>query len=270
MLNSAAVPGACKVGRLAGKVVVVTGAARGIGFAIGERFLAEGARLVLNDCDARELKTAAGKLEKSGEIVISAGDVSLSSGARKAMDTAWKRYGRLDALVNNAGISGSAAGDGPVTEAGESAWDRILRVNLRSVFLCCRWAIPRMQASGGGSIVNMSSVLALRGCSKHFKSHAYIASKGAIISLTRALAAYYAASGVRANVLCPGLVDTPLAGRVRARQDAMEYVAQRQYLTRGLISPRAVADAAVFLASDEAAAITGTIIPVDGGWTTGS
>lgn len=253
--------------RLEGKVAMVTGAGQGIGLAIAELFAREGAALVVNDLKARAGRAALERvraLGAKGEFV--AGDVSRAGVAKKLAATAKREFGRLDILVNNAGIGGSAHGDGPVTEGKETAWDKILRVNLKSVFLCSRYAIPEMIRSGGGAIVNVASVLALVGCAEHFTSHAYVASKGGIISLTRALAAYYARQRIRVNAVCPGLIKTPLTAKSERRPRVLRYVAERQPLGGGLGSPEEVAAAVLFLASDEASLITGAILPVDAGW----
>ncbi len=240
----------------------MTGAEQGIGRAIAELFERESASLVVNDIVRRAEQRPIG--------VFVEGDISRPATARAAVEAAVSNFGRVDVLVNNAAIGGSAHGDGPVTTSDEAAWDKILRVNVTSVMLCCRYAIPEMvRTAGGGSVVNMASVLALAGCSEHFTSHAYVASKGAIVSLTRALAAYYAAQKIRVNALCPGLIDTPLSAKSRERPDALRYVTARQRLTGTMGTAADVARAALFLASDDSAFITGAILPVDGGWSTG-
>jgi NAD(P)-dependent dehydrogenase (short-subunit alcohol dehydrogenase family) len=257
--------------RLAGKTALITGAGSGIGAAIAERFANEGASLVLNDQNKLELEKTASTLAKSGTTVFSVvGDVSKERVAARLVETAAKEFPAIHVLVNNAGVAGSSLGDGPVTTSLIESWDLVLRINLRSVFLCSRFAIPLMIKGGGGTVVNMSSILALTGSSDFFISHAYAASKGAIVSLTRAMAAHYADMGVRVNALCPGLIATAMTERVQLRKDAMKYVAGKQRLLKGLGSPDGVADAALFLASDEARHITGIILPVDGGWSSGN
>jgi NAD(P)-dependent dehydrogenase (short-subunit alcohol dehydrogenase family) len=257
--------------RLEGKVAIVTGAGQGIGRAIAERFAREGARLVLNDSNRATGEAACESARKAGALAeLVAGDVSMPKIAKRLVAAAARHYGRIDILINNAGIGGSAHGDGPVTESREDSWDKILRVNLKSVFLCCRYAIPEMARAGGGVVINMSSVLALVGCEKHFTSHAYAASKGAIVSLTRAMAAHYAAQGVRVNAVCPGLIETPLALKAKRQREVMRYVRERQKLIGGLGSAADVAAAALFLASDESRLMTGAILPLDAGWSAGS
>lgn len=256
--------------RLEGKVAIITGAGQGIGRGIAERFAREGARLILNDLKP---DAARGALEAvrglGGRAALVAGDVSRPQVARKLVAMSLRRYGRIDVLVNNAGIGGSAHGDGPVTESREDSWDKILRVNLKSVYLCCRYAIPEMIHGGAGSVINLSSVLALAG-SSHFTSHAYAASKGAIVSLTRAMAVYYAPHGVRVNAVCPGLIETPLTAKSKHKPKMMRYVRERQPLVGGMGSVEDVASAVLFLASAESRLITGAILPLDAGWSAGS
>lgn len=252
--------------RLQGKVAIITGAGQGLGRSIAERFAAEGARLVLNDLKQERKQPAF----PGARVEFVTGDVSTPRAAKRLAAAAMNRYGRIDVLVNNAGIGGSSYGDGPVTESREDAWDRILRVNLKSVYLCCRYAIPEMIRGGGGVVVNMSSVLALVASPKYFKSHAYAASKGAIVSLTRAMAGYYAANNVRVNAVCPGLIDTPLAEKSKRDTGLMRYVREKQRLAGGLGSAADVASAVLFLASDQARLVTGVALPLDAGWSAGA
>jgi NAD(P)-dependent dehydrogenase (short-subunit alcohol dehydrogenase family) len=256
--------------RLKGKVAIVTGAGQGIGQAIAERFAREGAKLVLNDINQETGGDTVRKLQASGGSVrFVGGDVSISRVAKQLAAMAVKCYERIDILVNNAGIAGSAYGDGPVTESRETAWDTILRVNLKSVFLCCRYAIPEMIRGGSGAVINIASVLALAGSQKYFTSHAYTASKGAIVSLTRAMAVHYADRKVRVNAVCPGLIETPLSQKSKRNAEVMRYIRERQALTGGMGSPEDVAAAVLFLASDEARFMTGAILPLDAGWSAG-
>ena len=256
--------------KLAGKVAVITGAGKGIGFAAAQLFAAEGAHVVLNDINAQDAAAAAQSIQSSsGSAVAVPGDASLSLIAKALAGAAIESFGAIDILINNAGISGSAVGDGPVTESTEESWDQVMRVNTKSAFLCSRFCIPEIIRRGGGSVVNVSSILALTAAPDFFRSHAYAASKGALLSLTRAMAAYYAPQHVRVNAVCPGLIDTPLAERAKASEGTLAFIAARQPLVGTLGEPAAVAEALLFLASDASRFVTGTILPVDGGWSTG-
>jgi NAD(P)-dependent dehydrogenase (short-subunit alcohol dehydrogenase family) len=172
----------------------------------------------------------------------------------------------LIALVNAVGGSGRRFGDGPVADCTEAGWDYVLDTNLKSVFLCCKHAIPLLRKAGGGSIVNMASVLGLVG-HPLFATHAYAAAKGGVIALTRAMAVAYAPEGIRVNALCPGLIDTPMSARAAADPEIQSALPNLQPLTGAMGRPDDVAEAALFLASDAAAFISGCVLPVDGGWT---
>ncbi|HYI23867.1 MAG TPA: SDR family oxidoreductase, partial [Thermomicrobiales bacterium] len=176
------------------------------------------------------------------------------------------RWGQLDIMFNGAGISGSRFGDGPVADCGLDGWDNVIQANLTSMFYCCRFGV-RAMLGRGGSIVNLSSVLGMVGGDEHFRSHAYAASKGGIISLTRAIASYYAPEGIRANVLAPGLIRTAMSQRAQDDPAIQEDLARLQPLTGAMGDPGDVAGAAVFLASSESSFITGAVLPIDGGWT---
>ncbi len=255
---------------LAGKVAVITGAGKGIGLATARLFAEEGAHVVLNDIDADAAVAAVQVIRSAGNsAVVVSGDVSLSNTAKALAEAGVDSFGTIDILINNAGISGSAVGDGPVTESAEESWDEVMRVNTKSTFLCSRFCIPEMIRHGGGSVVNLSSILALTAAPAFFRSHAYAASKGALLSLTRAMAAYYASQHVRVNAICPGLIDTPLAGRAKTSKETLAFIEARQPLVGSLGDPAAVAQSILFFASDASRLITGTILPVDGGWSTG-
>jgi NAD(P)-dependent dehydrogenase (short-subunit alcohol dehydrogenase family) len=176
-------------------------------------------------------------------------------------------YGRLDCVYNVAGISGRRLGDGPVHEMTLDGWNQTLANNATSQFLVCRAAIKQMLLQGrGGAILNMSSTLARHPEPNHFATHGYAASKGAIESFSRALAAYYAPHGIRVNVIAPGLVATPMSLRAQQDPEILDYAAQRQPLSRGILDPTDLTGAALFLLSDEARMITGQVLDVDGGW----
>jgi meso-butanediol dehydrogenase/(S,S)-butanediol dehydrogenase/diacetyl reductase len=172
---------------------------------------------------------------------------------------------RLDALVCAHGISGRSLGDGPVDTCTEEAWDGVLEANLRSTFVYCKQAIPLLRAAGGGAIVTVSSVLGLVGGDDDFATHAYAASKAGLIGLTRAMAVTYARDGIRCNVVCPGLIETPMSRRVQDDERIRARLAELQPLTGDFGTPEDVAQAALYLAT--APFVTGAVLPVDGGWT---
>jgi meso-butanediol dehydrogenase / (S,S)-butanediol dehydrogenase / diacetyl reductase len=233
---------------LEGKAALVTGAAGGIGGAVARAFADAGARVFCIDRGDADF----------------ACDITRADEVERAVATAEDRLGRIDVLFNGAGISGRSLGDGPVDVCTEEAWQAVLDANLKSVFLCSKYAIPALRRSGGGAVVNLSSVLGLVG-SDLFETHAYVASKGAIVSLTRAMAMAYAGDGIRVNVICPGLIDTPMSERARRDAETMARLRDLQPLTGRPGRPEDVAGAAVYLAS--APFVTGAVLTVDGGWT---
>ena len=171
----------------------------------------------------------------------------------------------LDALVCAHGVSGRSLGDGPVDTCTEEAWDTVLETNLRSVYVYCKHAIPLLRAAGGGAVVTVSSVLGLVGGDEDFATHAYAASKAGLIGLTRAMAASYAKEGIRCNVVCPGLIATPMSRRAQEDPRIVERLPELQPLTGGFGKPEDVAQAALYLAT--APFVTGAVLTVDGGWT---
>jgi NAD(P)-dependent dehydrogenase (short-subunit alcohol dehydrogenase family) len=233
---------------LEGKAALVTGAAGGIGSAVARALADAGASVVGAD-------------RAHADLVF---DLSRAGEAEQAVAAAEKRLGRLDVLFNGAGISGRRLGDGPVETCTEEAWDAVLDANLKSVFLCSKFAIPALRRAGGGAIVNLGSVLGLVG-SELFDTHAYAASKGAIVALTRAMAAAYARDAIRVNAICPGLIDTPMSERARSDAETMARLRELQPLTGEPGRAEDVAGAAVYLAS--APFVTGAVLTVDGGWT---
>jgi NAD(P)-dependent dehydrogenase (short-subunit alcohol dehydrogenase family) len=236
---------------LEGKAALVTGAAGGIGGAVARAF-----------ADARTQVFCVDRVERDDVDFI--GNLSRADDAERAVAAAEERLGRLDIVFNGAGISGRKLGDGPVDLCTEKAWTAVLDANLKSVFLCSKYAIPALRRSGGGAIVNLSSVLGLVG-SDLFPTHAYAASKGAIVALTRAMAVAYAGEGIRVNAICPGLIDTPMSERARGDVETMAQLRELQPLTGEPGRPEDVAGAAVYLAS--APFVTGAVVTVDGGWT---
>jgi meso-butanediol dehydrogenase / (S,S)-butanediol dehydrogenase / diacetyl reductase len=172
---------------------------------------------------------------------------------------------RLDALACAHGISGRSLGDGPVDACTEDGWDAVLDANLRSTFVYCKHAVPLLRAAGGGAIVVVSSVLGLVGGDEDFSTHAYAASKAGQIGLARAMAATYATEGIRCNVVCPGLIETPMSRRVQEDERIRARLPELQPLTGSFGRPEDVAQAVVYLAT--APFVTGAVLPVDGGWT---
>lgn len=244
------------MGSLDGKVAIVTGAASGIGRASAALFADEGARVAGVD------------LEETPGVELSVrADVSDAGAVQRAIADIVEAFGRLDVLFNVVGVSGRRWGDGPVAECTEEAWDRVMHINLKSVFLGCKFAVPEMLRGEGGSIINLSSVLALVGGDEDFATHAYAASKGAIVSLTKGIASYYAPRGIRANVICPGLIATEMSRRAQSSEAIRERLADLQPLTGDFGAPEDVARAALYLASDQSSFVTGSVMTVDGGWT---
>jgi meso-butanediol dehydrogenase/(S,S)-butanediol dehydrogenase/diacetyl reductase len=236
-------------------IALVTGAAGGIGGATCAAFAAAGHSVLGVDRNADAVSC--------GEPFEA--DLGSDGAAAAAVAAAVDRFGRLDAVVCGHGGSGRRFGDGPVDECGEAAWDATLALNLTSVANVCRHAVPALRAGGGGAIVTLSSVLGLVGGDRDFATHAYAASKGAVIALTRAMAVTYAADGIRCNVVCPGLVATPMSARAQADPAIRARLAELQPLTGDLGRPEDVAEAVLYLAG--ARFVTGTVLTVDGGWT---
>jgi NAD(P)-dependent dehydrogenase (short-subunit alcohol dehydrogenase family) len=240
--------------RLRDKIAVVTGGASGIGLATAELFAEEGARVVVLDLNA------------SGADSLGV-DVTSAPEVESAMQAVVRRQGRIDILVNVAGGSGRKWGDGPVDSCTLEGWDKTLALNLSSVFYCCKYALQVMLQQGRGAIVNVSSVLGMVGGDEDFATHAYASSKGAVISLTRSIASYYAPRGIRANVICPSLIATPMSQRAQESKHIRARLSQLQPLTGDFGTPGDVAQAALYLASDESSFVTGSVLTVDGGWT---
>ncbi|HEX2172425.1 MAG TPA: glucose 1-dehydrogenase [Dehalococcoidia bacterium] len=250
--------------RLAGKVALITGAGSGQGRKAVEVFVREGARVVASDVNAEGLEGTV-KLAGAGpeSLVTVTGSVADAADVRRMVQMAKDTFGGLHILYNNAGIV-DREGDGPVTEVSNEAWDKVLGVNLRGVFYCCKYAIPVMIESGGGSIVNIASGAALVGGT----TSAYTASKGGVVALTRAIAVDFGKFGIRCNAICPGVIMTPmLQTNSRFGSESGLVKMARFNPVRRVGEPEDVVNTALFLASDESTFMTGTIIPVDGGAT---
>jgi NAD(P)-dependent dehydrogenase (short-subunit alcohol dehydrogenase family) len=252
-------------GQFSGRVVVVTGAAKGIGRATAERFGAEGARVALLDCDGVEAERVARSLGGSGGRAMAvAADVSDGAAVHAAVEACVAELGRLDVLVNNAGIHFARG----IDEYTDEEIDRILSVNLKGALHAIRAAVPHLRVSNG-SIVSVSSMAGLVG---QDRGSVYVATKGALISLTKALALELAVDGIRVNCVCPAGVDTPLMREWAATLPDPAATLRGQaamHLTNRLATAEEIAAAILFLASPSASFITGVALPVEGGATLG-
>jgi NAD(P)-dependent dehydrogenase (short-subunit alcohol dehydrogenase family) len=246
------------MGRLDGKVAVITGAAGGIGREAAMLFSEEGASVVVADL-SREAGEATAADCRDG--VFEQVDVSDPASVEALYAAAAHRFGGVDILYNNAGIM--PADDDSILTTAPDAWDRVLAVNARGVFLCCKFGIPRLLERGGGSVINVASFVALMGAAT--SQIAYTASKGAVLSMSRELAVQFARQGVRVNALCPGPVETPLLMRLFS-DDPAAYERRRVHLPMGrLATAHEIASAALFLASEESSYVNGATFLVDGG-----
>jgi NAD(P)-dependent dehydrogenase (short-subunit alcohol dehydrogenase family) len=251
--------------RLKDKVAIITGAGQGIGQGCAEAFAREGAKVIVAD-RLSELgqQVAAAIVEKNGDAIFINVDVSQPEQVEAMVSQTVDHFGKLDVLVSNAGAGGRKFGDGPIHECTIEGWDTTMNVNLRGMFLACKYSIPELLKTKG-NIITMSSILGLVGSQSLYDTHAYMTAKAGIIGLTRNIASYYAKHGLRANCLAPGLVDTQMAKRTKADEELLAQIGFWQPL--GPIGETCdVANTAVFMASDEAKFITGVVLPVDGGW----
>ena len=247
--------------RLADKVSIITGGGGGMGRVAARMFAEHGARVVVAEYgEAAGRETVDQITAAGGQATFVRADVSKEADAKAMIDHAVATYGRLDVLYNNAGVMPEA--DHSVTDTSVDVWDQVMAVNVRGVFLGCKYAIPAMEANGSGSIINIASFVALIGCS--VPQDAYTASKGAVLSLTRSLAVQFGPRGVRANCIHPGFTDTPMQ-TVRTSDPAWVEAATADIPLGRLATARDIVNAALFLASDEAAYVTGAELVVDGG-----
>jgi NAD(P)-dependent dehydrogenase (short-subunit alcohol dehydrogenase family) len=250
--------------RLEGKVSIITGGGSGMGRVAAQLFAAQGAKVVV-----AEFSEAAG--QETVDLVRGAGgegtfvrvDVSNERDAKAMVDHALTTYGRLDSLYNNAGVMPEA--DHSVVDTDVATWDQVMAVNVRGVFLGCKYAIPAMIEGGGGSVINIASFVALVGCS--VPQDAYTSSKGAVISLTRSLAVQFGPKGVRTNAICPGPVETPLLMDWLVKDEEAKRIRLARNPTGRFGKPEEIVNMAIYLASDESRWTNGASLVVDGGIT---
>lgn len=251
------------MGRLDNKTALITGGASGIGRAIAQLFLEQGARVVVSDINAGALDTAVKELAESGVVSGVAGDVRSMADAGEMVQAAIDHYGSLDVLVCNAGITSVM----PIEELSEDEWDSVLTTNVKGMFTLVKHAVPRMKAQGGGTIVTLGSEMGMVAVPE---SPAYNASKGAVIMFTKSIAIDLIRYNIRVNSLCPGITRTPLLqaevdnsldpGKTAAEQAAWAPI-------RRVADPREIAQGALFLASEESSFAVGSCLVLDGGFT---
>jgi NAD(P)-dependent dehydrogenase (short-subunit alcohol dehydrogenase family) len=250
---------------LKGKVALVTGGSSGIGYAIAERFLEEGAKVVITGRTKKKCESVIKRLERAGKgrIGYAFGDVSKSAGAKHLVDETVKLYGRIDILVNSAGIYLEKRAE----DTSEEEWDSVIDVDLKGVFLCSKYAYPYFKKQKRGGIINISSDAGLTG---NKNCAAYCAAKGGVSNLTRAMALDYARENIRVNAICPAVIDTPMNDAEICQQpNPKEYAAWEadSHPVGRIGRPQEVAFVALMIASEESEFMTGACVAVDGGLT---
>ncbi|MBI3679607.1 MAG: SDR family oxidoreductase [Acidobacteria bacterium] len=244
-------------------VLLITGCS-GIAEAAALLAAERGWRVFLSGLDEELCQELSKRIPGAG---YSAGDLREEENAERVCARAIEQFGRIDALFNVAGISGRPLGDGPLHECTAKGWDATMSANVRSTFLMSRPVLNRWLERGQpGAILNMASVLAFSPESRFFAAHAYAASKGAVISLTKAMAAYYAPHGIRVNAIAPGLVRTPMSLRAQSNEEILDFIRRKQPLSEAMLEAEDVARAALFLLGGESRHITGEVMTVDAGW----
>ena len=245
--------------RFENRVAVITGGASGIGLATARRLASEGAKIVIADVDDTAGKAAADEVGGAYEHTDVTNETEVEGLFQRTVDA----FGSVDVAFNNAGIS--PADDGSILETGIDAWQRVQQVNLTSVYLCCKYALPHMRRQGKGSIVNTASFVAVMGAATSQIS--YSASKGGVLAMTRELGVEFARENIRINALCPGPVETPLLLSIYGDDPAALERRRTHWPTGRLAKPREVVNGALFLASDESTYVNGATFLVDGGLT---
>ena len=248
--------------KLPGKTAIVTGGTYGIGNAIASLFVKEGAKVVIAGRDESKGRAALKVLgRESKHTIFVRADVSKSEDVKNLVEETARTFGRIDILVNNAGINPV----GTALDTTEELWDRVMAINLKGPFLCCKYVIPYMIEAGGGSIVNLGSINSFMA----FENEAaYTASKGGVLLFTRATALDFAGKNIRVNCICPGAIDTPLLQAIfkeSPNPKKMEEAMKKRHPLKRMGAPEEIAKAALFLASDDSSFMTGAAIAVDGG-----
>ena len=251
--------------RLKGKVAIITGAGMGMGRESALLFAEEGAKVIVADIDGTAAAETVALVQRAkGQALAVTGDVAVEADVERMIAEGVRQFGALHVLHNNAGVLWKDR-DRSVLETDEKSWDRVMAINLKSVFWVTKYGIPHLRAAGGGSIIMMGSVSALAGFTR--AQDAYTAAKGALISLTKSLAIQFAKDQIRCNVIHPGIVDTPLQAPYLT--DAIRKEFETGIPLGRIARPREIANVALFLASDESSFMTGTELVVDGGFTAG-
>jgi NAD(P)-dependent dehydrogenase (short-subunit alcohol dehydrogenase family) len=248
------------MGRLDGKICVITGAGSGMGREAALLFSEEGAQVCAADVN---LEAAEQTASEARDAFAQQVDVADEASVVAMMDATVARYGGIDVLYNNAGISPDD--DASILDTSVDAWERVQAVNTKGVFLCCKHGIPHLRARGGGSVINVASFVAILGAATSQIS--YSASKGAVLSMSRELAVQFARENIRVNALCPGPVETPLLLNIFGDDPAALERRRVHWPTGRLAKPREIVNGALFLASDESSYVTGSTFLVDGGLT---
>jgi NAD(P)-dependent dehydrogenase (short-subunit alcohol dehydrogenase family) len=245
------------------KIILISGSS-GIAAATAALAVERGARVFLAGLGDEEGRALATQLGDACAFLHA--DLSVADSAEVTLAECVACFGGVDALFNVAGISGRRYGDGPLHECSEEGWDATFRHNLKTMFLLSRAVLRHFLPRRRGTVLNMASVSALSPQGDYFATHAYAATKGAVISMTKAMASYYAPFGINVNAIAPGLVRTPMSRRAQGDAAILEFMKTKQPLAPDLLDPSDVARAALFLLSDEARCITGEVLKVDAGW----